>query len=191
MILYLLKKHKKLIIIKIEQRIREINNELYKLKKHPYDYINTQDNFVGPNRPLRFDSDSFYYKDTVIAVKESHHFAVFYNERTEDSTKLAALNILAFYSGEPFFYFTENYEFNRKICDLYEQFNLLDMVQLRKSDFFNNKKYETSYTERPIMKYKSGHNFIEVDDLEHEVLLELYHASLKQFESLPRCVFLY
>ncbi len=51
---------KKLIIIKIEQRIREINNELYKLKKHPYDYINTQDNFVGPNRPLRFDSDSFY-----------------------------------------------------------------------------------------------------------------------------------
>ncbi len=65
----------------------------------------------------------------------------------------------------------------------------LDMVQLRKSDFFNNKKYETSYTERPIMKYKSGHNFIEVDDLEHEVLLELYHASLKQFESLPRCVF--
>lgn len=171
--------------------IYETNNEIYKLKNFPYEYINTFDNFIGPYRPTKFEKDIIFYKDVFIANKENHHFSVFYNENTLEETRRAVLNILAYFNGRPYFYFTENYSFNRKLMELYQQFDLLDMIRIRKRNYFDNNSEEPFYLESPILKYKSGHNFIEIKPVQHELMFELYHASLKQFESLPRCVFLY
>jgi len=75
--------------------------------------------------------------------------------------------------------------------DLYAKFDLMDMLRLRKKDFFDSKVEEPFHIESPILKTKKGFNFIEIEAVQHEMIFELYHASLKQFESLPRCVFLY
>lgn len=178
-------------VAKIRARIYETNNEIYKLKYFPHEYINTFYNFIGPYKPTKYDKDIIFYKDVFIAHKEQHHFSVFYNENSLEETKSAILNILAYFNGGPYFYFTHNYSFNRKLFDLYEQFDLLDMIRLRKSNYFDSNREEPFYLESPILKYKSGHNFIELKPVQHELMFELYHASLKQFEALPRCVFLY
>lgn len=179
------------IATKIRLHINETNNEIYKLKNFPCEYINTFDNFIGPYRPTKFDNGIIFYKDVFIAHKENHHFSVFYNENSLEETKRTVLNILAYFNCEPYFYFTDNYSFNRKLMELYQQFDLLDMIRIRKSNYFDTNREEPFHLESPILKCKSGHNFIEIKPVQHELMFELYHASLKQFEALPRCVFLY
>lgn len=176
---------------KLRGRIYEVNHDIYRLRKYPNEYINTLSTFIAPNNPTKFDRDIIFYKDVFICNKESHHMGVYYNENTLEETKRAILNILAYLSAEPFFYFTKNFTFNRKIDDLYKQFDLMDMIRLRKKDYFSSQVDEPFHIESPILKTKNGFNFIEVKDVQHEMIFELYHASLKQFESLPRCVFLY
>jgi len=176
---------------KLKQKIHETNQELYILKNYPARYINTFSTFIGPNSVSKYRKDLIMYKDVTIMATESHSYSVFYNEKTTENTKNALLNILAYFNGEPTFYFTEHYDFNRKLSDLYEQFDLLDMLRLRKKDFFDSKHKEPFHLELPILKQKNGYNRVCFEDSSHEYIFELYHASLKQFESLPRCVFLY
>ncbi|MEK5256606.1 hypothetical protein NST74_24360 [Paenibacillus sp. FSL F4-0125] len=176
---------------KLKQNIREVNQELFKLLHHPADYINTFSKFIGPNSVSKFRKDIIIYKDVTIAETESHSYSVFYNENTTEDTKNTLLSILAYFNGSPFFYFTENYNFNRKLNELYEQFDLLDMLRLRKKGFFDSNQKEPFYLELPILKNKNGFNMVGFQDVQHEMVFELYHASLKQFESLPRCVFLF
>lgn len=176
---------------KLRERIQYSNQELFKLKYYPADYINTFSTYIGPNSVLKYRKEIILYKDVIISATESHSFSVFYNEITTENTKNAVLNILAYLNGQPTFYFTENYDFNRKLCELYEQFDLLDMLRLRKKNFFDSKQKEPFYLELPILKQKNGYNMVCVEESHHEMIFELYHASLKQFESLPRCVFLY
>lgn len=176
---------------KIKQRLQEINEELYKIKHYPNSYINTFRNFVGPNSVLKYRNDMVFYKDVYITYDSSNSYSVFYNEKTEEKVKRALLNILAYFNGQPHFYCTENYDFNRKLMELYEQFDLLDMLRLRKKDFFVSEEVEPNYCELPVLKRKKNYDFICLEDSQHEMIFELYHASLKQFESLPRCVFLY
>lgn len=176
---------------KLRQRIYEVNQELYILKHFPSNYINTFTTFIGPYSVAKYEQDIIFYKDVFIAVSEPHHFSIFYNENSSEVTKNTLLNILAYFNGQPYFYFTENYSFNRKICELYEQFDLLDMLRLRKKDYFDSKKQEPFFLELPILQTQNNYNFISFNDSPHEMIFELYHASLKQFESLPRCVFLY
>ncbi|WP_026883543.1 hypothetical protein [Clostridium akagii] len=177
--------------LKLNQRIYETNEELFKLNQYPNYYINTFTTFIGPYSVAKYEKDIIFYKDVFIAVSEEHHFSIFYNENSTEETKKALLSILAYFNGEPYFYFTENYNFNRKICELYEKFDLLDMLRLRKKNFFDSKREEPFIIELPILKTKNGYNLICFDDIQHEMIFELYHASLKQFESLPRCIFLY
>lgn len=177
--------------VKLRKKIHETNQELYKLKYYPADYINTFSKYIGPNSVSKYQKDIIMYKDAIIAGTESHSYSVFYNENTTEDTKNALLNILAFFNGSPYFYFTENYNFNRKLCELYEQFDLLDMLRLRKKNFFDSKQEEPFHLELPILKQKNGYNMVCFQDSNHEMVFELYHASLKQFESLPRCVFLF
>lgn len=176
---------------KLKQRINESNQELYKLKHYPADYINTFSTYIGPLSISKYGNNMIFYKDVFIAATDSHSYSVFYNENSLEDTKRALLNILAYFNGQPYFYFTENYDFNRKICDLYEQFDLLDMLRLRKNNFFNSKQKEPFHLELPILKRKNRYTVVGFEDSKHEMIFELYHASLKQFESLPRCVFLY
>jgi hypothetical protein len=176
---------------KLKQRIHEMNEELYKLNHYANYYINTFSNFIGPYSVLKYEKDIICYKDVFIAVSEYHHFSIFYNENSTEETMRGLLNILSYFNGQPYFYFTENYNFNRKICDLYERFDLLDMFRLRKNNFFDSKREEPFIIELPILKAKNSYNIISFEDLQHEMIFELYHASLKQLEPLPRCVFLY
>ncbi|MGG4492893.1 hypothetical protein [Brevibacillus reuszeri] len=176
---------------KLRKKIHETNQELYKLKYYPADYINTFSKYIGPNSVSKYRNGIIMYKDAMIADTDSHSFSVFYNENTTEDTKNTLLNILAFFNGSPYFYFTENYNFNRKLCELYEQFDLLDMLRLRKKNFFDSKQEEPFHLELPILKQKNRYNMVCFQDSNHEMVFELYHASLKQFESLPRCVFLF
>jgi hypothetical protein len=176
---------------KLLSRIYEMNNEIYKLNKFPYEYINTESVFIAPYNPTKYDHDIIFYKDVFVCNKENHHFGLFYNENTRDETKRAILNILAFLNAEPYFYFSANPNFNRKLDELYRQFDLMDMIRLRKKNYFDSSIEEPFHIESPILKTKKGFNFIEIKPAQHEMIFELYHASLKQFESLPRCVFLY
>lgn len=175
---------------KLKQNIRESNQELFTLKHYPAKYINTFSTYIG-SKVLKYRDDIIIYKDVFITATESHSFSVFYNEITTDNNKNSLLNILAYLNGHPSFYFTENYDFNRKLTELYDQFDLLDTLRLRKKDFFDSKYKEPIYLEFPILKQKNGYNMVCFEDSQHEFIFELYHASLKQFESLPRCVFLY
>lgn len=176
---------------KIKQRIYESNQELFILKNYPSIYINTFSSFIGPSSVSKYRKELIMYKDVYIAASESHSFSIFYNENTSEDTKNALLNILAYFNGQPYFYFTENYDFNRKLFDLYQQFDLLDMLRLRKKNFFDSKQEEPFILELPILHRKNEYNIVYFEDSQHEMIFELYHASLKQFEALPRCVFLY
>lgn len=181
----------KFIKAKIKSRIYEVNNDIYKLKKFPHEYINTLSAFIAPYNPTKYERDIIFYKDVFICCKENHHFGVFYNENSLEETKRAILNILAYINAEPYFYLTGNPSFNRKIDDLYIKFDLMDMVRLRRRDYFDSNIDEPFHIESPIIKTYNGFNFIKIEDVQYEMIFELYHASLKQFESLPRCVFLY
>lgn len=177
--------------LKLEQRIVEINEELYRLKNIPSFYINTFSTFIGPSNPSKYTKDIFFYKDINIMVSQKNHFSVFYNEKSKEETKNTLLGIIAYLNATPYFYFTENYSFNKKILYLYEQFDLLDILRLRDKEFFYRKDNEDKlFMIGTIIKInKQGAIYFEKS--EHEMLFELYHASLKQFEPLPRCVFLY
>ncbi|WP_048823081.1 hypothetical protein [Bacillus sp. B-jedd] len=177
--------------LRLKRNIKEVNQELAKLITYPSTYINTFSTFIGPSSVLHYRNEMIIYKDVFIDPTESHSFSVFYNENTKAETKNALLNIVAYFNGEPYYYFTENYDFNRKLYELYGQFDLLDILRLRKKNFFNEKRSEPIHLELPIFKQKNGYNMICFNDCQHEMIFELYHASLKQFEPLPRCVFLY
>ncbi|WP_368250641.1 hypothetical protein [Intestinibacter bartlettii] len=177
--------------LKLKQRIEEINEELYRLKSIPSFYINTFSTFIGPSNPSRYTKDIFFYKDVNIMVSDGNRFSVFYNEKSKEETKNTLLGIIAYLNATPYFYFTENYNFNKKIGHLYEQFDLLDILRLRDKEFFHRKDDEDKLfmIETLIKSNKQGSIYFEESN--HEMLFELYHASLKQFEPLPRCVFLY
>ncbi|WP_145322749.1 hypothetical protein [Paenibacillus xylanexedens] len=177
-------------IAKLKQSIKESNQELFKLEYYPMEYINTFSTYVG-SKVLKHRNDLIMYKDVFISSTDTHSHSTFYNENTSEDTKNTVLNILAFFNGHPSFYFTENYDFNRKLAELYEQFDLLDMLRLRKKNFFDSKKKEPFYLEFPILKQNKDYDMVCFEDSDHEMVFELYHASLKQFESLPRCVFLF
>lgn len=175
----------------ILSQLEGINDQLYILKKHPHDYINTNSNYIGPIKIMRYRNDNVFYKDVSMIPTDSHSYSVSYNEKTNTSTKNAILDIFAYLNGRPFFYLTDNPEFNRKICELYEQFDLLDMIRLRKKNYFSTLSDKPISLQLPILSTKDNRNLVEIPESYHEQVFELYHASLKQFEPMPRCVFLY
>lgn len=176
----------------IKDKILELKCEIYCLKKHPCEYANTLYTYIGPYKINRFRNDRIFYKDCSIISLDSHSCSISYNEETENSTKNAIVDILSYFNAQPYFIFTENPEFNRKLCELYEQFDFLDIIRLR-----NKRYFKANYSEKPaalllpILKAIKNTDVIEIPSSSHEKVFSLYHASLKQFEPLPRCVFLY
>lgn len=175
----------------IRKELEETNQFLYNLKYYPTQYTNMFDTFIGPEPVYRYPKETVLYKDAYIQLSQSSHYAVFSNEGTTESTKNTLLNIIAYLSGRPYFYFTENPAFNNKLFNLYEQFDLLDMLRLRRKSFFEGTEEDPLHLELPILKQGKGYSTVRFKDSQHEALFELYHASLKQFEPLPRCVFLF
>ena len=101
------------------------------------------------------------------------------------------LNILAYLNGCPNFEFLNNRSVNQKLDNLYRNFDLLDNIRLRQPNYFKSDVEKHIYLELPIIKNDKTYKIIAFKKLSHEEILDLYHASLKQFEPLPRCVFLY
>lgn len=175
----------------ILKQLADIKDELYVLDNHPDDYINTFSTYIGPVSIMRYRNDRVYYKDVSFIPTDSHSYSVSYNEKTTTATKNAILDTFAYLNGMPYFYFTDNAEFNRKICELYEKFDLLDMIKLRKKDYFTALSDEPISLQLPILRSNNKRYLIKIPASQHEKIFELYHASLKQFEPMPRCVFLY
>lgn len=133
-----------------------------------------------------------YIYDKVHALTDGmHHFLLYCNDRSKLSDKRALLNVLAYLNGCPNFEFFSNTRVNRKLDELYRNFDLLDCIRLRHPDYFKSDIDKAIYLELPIIKNRDQYNFICFQKMPHEGILDLYHASLKQFEPLPRCVFLY
>lgn len=176
----------------VSERINETIDELRVIRKFPHDYINTNSLYIGPDTILRYRNDRVFYKDCSIIPTDGHSFSLSYNENSLESTKNCLIDILAYLNGCPYFLFTENPDFNRKLTDLYYNFDLLDMIRLRKKNYFKDKDYEKPIAlQMPILNAVDKRSIISIPASPHETVFSLYHASLKQFEPLPRCVFLY
>lgn len=176
----------------VKRKIKETNDELRVLKKYPHDYINTSTVYIGPYSILRYRHDRVFYKDCTIIPSDGDSFSLLFSERSLESTKNGIIDILAYLNGNPYFLFTENPNFNRKLSELYYNFDLLDMVRLRKKNYFKDKDYEKPIAlQMPIFNAVDKRHIIAIPPSSHETVFALYHASLKQFEPLPRCVFLY
>lgn len=176
---------------RIKRALNLNNEELYILNHYPSVYYNNKNSYVGGNFGYRYENELIIYKNVHIAPDGMHHFVTYTNDNNSLSDKRALLNILAFLNGTPNFEFTKNSSFNKKLDNLYQNFDFLDCIRLRDSKYLKSDKEKSIYLELPIIKNKNYYNLIVFKDMIHEGILDLYHASLKQFEPLPRCVFLY
>lgn len=178
-----------------EQRIKRAlnlsNEELYVLNHCPCVYYNNKNSYIGGNFGYRYKNELIVYKNVYAATDGMHHFVTYTNDNNSLADQRALLNILAFLNGSPNFELTKNPGFNQKLDDLYQRFDLLDSIRLRDSNYLRSDTDKAIYLELPIIKNKNYYNVVIFKDMVHEGILDLYHASLKQFEPLPRCVFLY
>lgn len=177
--------------LKLQQKIKEVNEELFLLNQHASLYMNSKDSYIGGDFRYRYDREAIVYKDVNVLQDNFHHFAIYSNEKSKEKTKMELLNILAYVNGTPIFRFTQNPYFNEKMHRLYCQFDLLDMLRLRKNTYFKEEIEETISLQLPILKNYKNYKIVLFKDLKHGEIVDLYHSSLKQFEPLPRCVFLY
>ena len=176
---------------RVKRAILITNQELYILRNYPSVYYNCRNTYIGGDFKYRYKNEMIIYKNVYAAIDASHHFTTYTNDSNSLADQRALLNILAYLNGRPNFEFTPNANFNRKLDDLYQQFDLLDCVRLRNSNYLKSNSEEHIYLELPIIKNKNYYELIIFKEMPHEGILDLYHASLKQFEPLPRCVFLY
>lgn len=176
---------------RIKRALHLNNEELYILNHCPSVYYNKKNSYIGGNFGYRYENEIIVYKNVHATTDGMHHFITYTNDSNSLSDQRALLNILAYLNGSPNFEFTKNPSFNQKINDLYQNFDLLDCIRLRDSNYLKTNDMKSIYLELPIIKNKNYYNLIIFKDMPHEGILDLYHASLKQFEPLPRCIFLY
>lgn len=176
---------------RIKYAIFKTEEELYILRKYPSVYYNDRSNYVGGLFSYRYDDEIIIYDKVNIISDEMHHFRLCCNDSSKASDKRALLNIMAYLNGCPNFEFLANREINNKLNELYYRFDLLDCIRLRHPNYLKSNIEEAFHLELPIIKNINAYKMIAFEKLPHEGILDLYHASLKQFEPLPRCVFLY
>lgn len=169
----------------------EAERELYILKKYPKSYYNPTIDVVGNYFESRNLNDYYAYNDTYITRIGSHVYGLHYFEDTPEIDKRVLLNVIAYYCGKPLYRMTDNPHFNYNLNELYKSFNLYDLITLRHKEYLTAENFEKSRLCKPVFKNKNYQPLIEVDELSHPQMLDSYHDSLKQFEPLPRCVFLY
>ncbi|MCT4662762.1 MAG: hypothetical protein N4A40_12945 [Tissierellales bacterium] len=171
--------------------IEDTKKNLYMLNKYPTFFTLSNPEIIGSDFESRYDSDIYLYKSIVIDRVAPHTFGLLSPEDTKVNEKRALLNIIAYYFGKPLYISTDNPYFNNKLDVLYENFDLTDMLTLRHKEYVNKELHSTSYLCRPVFKNRKYFPLIEIEELSHPQMLDSYHDSLKQFEPLPRCVFLY
>lgn len=175
----------------IRRALNKTNEEIYLLRCYPSVYYNYPDSYIGGKFGYRYDYEILIYNKVNIITDEMHHFRLYVNDETTDVDKRSILNVFAFLNGCPNFQFLDNTYMNQKLDDLYQNFDLLDCIRLRHPNYLKSDIEKPVYLELPILKNKIGYKIIAFDKMPHEGIFDLYHAALKQFEPLPRCVFLY
>lgn len=175
----------------IRKTICETEEELYLLRNYPSVYYNHPDSYIGGEFNYRYENEVIIYDKVNLLTDGMHHFKLYVNDGTTNIDKRSILNVFAFLNGCPNFEFLNNTRVNQKLDDLYQRFDLLDCIRLRHPNYLKSDVGKPIYLELPILKNKHGRKIIVFNKLPHEGILDLYHATLKQFEPLPRCVFLY
>lgn len=179
------------ITIWIDGVIRETKREIYLLKEYSSVYSNTNVDMIGNYFESRYQNDFYLYKDTYIARIGSHEYGLHSTDETNADDKRALTNIIAYFYGKPLYLMTDNLSFNRQLDELYNNFDLYDLMTFRHKDFLTKDTNAREYLCKPVFKIGKCFPLIEIGALDHPQMLDSYHDSLKQFEPLPRCVFLY
>lgn len=176
---------------RLKKAIHETSEELYILSKFPSVYYNRKSSYIGGEFYYRYENEVLIYDKVNAMTDGMHHFLIYSNDHSILNDKRALLNIFAYLNGCPNFEFLSNSRVNQKLDELYRNFDLLDCLRLRDPNYLKSDIEKPIYLELPIIKNDKKYSIIAFAKLPHEGILDLYHASLKQFEPLPRCVFLY
>lgn len=175
----------------IRRALNDTDEELYLLRYYPSVYYNYPDSYIGGKFNYRYENEVIIYNKVNILTDGMHHFRLYVNDETTAMDKRSILNVFAFLNGCPNFEFLNNTHVNQKLDDLYSKFDLLECIRLRHPNYLKSDIEKSIYLELPILKNKYRYRIIAFGKMPHEGILDLYHAALKQFEPLPRCVFLY
>lgn len=175
----------------ISKAIDRVSEEIYLLTHHPSVYYNVENAYIGGDFGYRYRNEIIIYKTVYAMQNELHHFLTFKNDSTTPIDQRTLLNLLAYLNGRPNFEFLKNKSMNEKLNALYPYFDLLDCIRLRTPKYLEKDTDKHIYLELPIIKNKNNYHIIVFKEMPHKEIFDLYHASLKQFEPLPRCVFLY
>lgn len=175
----------------IRRAIHTTDEELYLLRYYPFVYYNHPSSYIGGEFNYRYENEVLIYNKVNALTDGMHHFRLHVTDETSLSEKRSMLNVFAFLNGCPNFEFINNTHVNQKLDELYQRFDLLDCIRLRHPQYLKSDVNKPIYLELPILKNRNGYKIVVFKKMPHEGILDLYHASLKQFEPLPRCVFLY
>ncbi|MFT7072641.1 MAG: hypothetical protein ACJAX3_001621 [Patiriisocius sp.] len=174
---------------KLNQQLNETNQAIFELRNYQFATYKSEE-FLGGGFYLRFPRETIIYKEVLLG-NSKFGSSILCKDESQIGDKIDLLNMLAFFQATPNFLLTNNKTFNEKLANLYEQFDILDLLTLTTTKFFNDPKGEFRSLSSPIFKLHGKTKFTIFPEIEHRELFNLYHSSLKQVEPLPRCVFLF
>lgn len=174
---------------KLRQQLKETEEAVFELKNYSFSTYRNED-FLGSNFYLRFPREKIIYKEISLG-NSKFGSSILYKDETQNQDKITLLNIIAFLQASPNFILTKNVEYNRKLSNMYSEFEILDLLTLTNNKFFRRPKSKLRSLSTPILKLHKNTNFTIIPEVNKLELFHLYHSSLKQIEPLPRCVFLF
>ncbi|MGZ2371513.1 hypothetical protein ACXR6G_17165 [Ancylomarina sp. YFZ004] len=182
-------KLKTLTLIKLQKQLLETKQAIFELKNYQFSTYKNEE-FLGGNFFLRFPKEIIIYNEVSIG-NSRYGSSVLFKDDTQREDVVTMLNIIAFFQASPNFLQTKNKSYNEKLVNIYNEFDILDLLTLTSNKFFNNPKSKFRSLSTPIFKLRKDTNFTILPETNSNDLLHLYHSSLKQIEPLPRCVFLF
>jgi len=174
---------------KLRQQQKETKEAIFRLKNYSFMTYKNED-YLGSNFYLRFSREEIIYKEISLS-NTSFGSSILYRDDRQDEDKITLLNVVAFLQATPNFILTKNSEYNRKLANIYSEFDILDLLTLTGKKFFKTPKSKFKSLSNPILKLYKNTNSTIIPEVKKLEILNLYHSSLKQIEPLPRCVFLF
>jgi len=174
---------------KLQLQLKESEENIFKISNYEFATFKNEE-FLGSNFYLRFPKELIIYKDVSIG-KSGFGFSILTKDNSKNEDKVNLLSIIAFIQAVPNFILTENSAYNEKLTNIYNEFDILDLLTISSAKFFNSPKSKFRSLSTPIFKLYKNTSITIIPECQHLELFHLYHSSLKQFEPLPRCVFLF
>ena len=176
---------------KLNQQLEETNQVIFELNNYQFATYKFEE-FLGGGFYLRFPKEKIVYKQ-ICMVNKNIGNSILYKYESQIPDKIDFLNLIAFFQISPNFLVTNNKSYNEKLANLYELFDILDLLTITSTKFFNDPIGEVRSLSSPIFKLHGKSNITIFPEINSEFreLFQLYHSSLKQIEPLPRCVFLF